>query len=574
MFEHRVLLPVFNTLLLGILPEIAAYIAGRSYLNGGSVTVLFMGCGMLSIGLGAISAGWMIRASNGANVNVMVFNTGALLSSLFHAGAAISFHFGGNRPDDAGRRKLRIVSAYGSIVLFVICFCFAALVGLIPPFFIEGVDPTPLRQVVLGSATFLYFISPVLLITSYLKSKSDFVYWYSLCLAMVCIDLVGSFIQPAVGSPMGWLARSAGGVGGIFAAVAVISAIRDAKAQGTSLEQTISGSFHTEELYYKRTLLPLLPIPIMLFLLVVLLSMDLQTVFEPPGLYALLNIVFLTILPLIVSYYATRGYLRSGLFPMLILGSGTLALGLSGVLSALIMHWQGGGPDAAMTIFSWLSFVSAIFHLAGGVSVFTGVHPDRDTRHKELILALTYIGIAAVAVLLTDMVLKGIIPTFFVRGQGPSALRQVLVGIITVMSIFCGLLFLSVYFFSRAKFLYWYSLAMFVFTTALISYMFVMVIGSPIAWLCRSGLYLAGIYLFIAVISASRELRSKGESLADGISGLFLHHLESLVEDRTLQLTRAKEDLQTAYSQLQRTNAELENCGGRTNHGVAECCRT
>ncbi len=302
----------------------------------------------------------------------------------------------------------------------------------------------------------------------------------------------------------------------------------------------------------------LLPIPILLFLLVVMLAMDLQTVFEPPGLYALLNVVFLTILPLIVSYYATRSYLRSGFFPMLMLGSGTLALGLSGILSGFTMSWQGGGPDATMTIFTWLAFVSAIFHLAGAVSVFTGIDPDRDTRHKEFILALTYIGIAAVALLVTGMVLKGLIPLFFVQGQGPTPLRQVLVGIMTVISIVCGLLFLSVYFFSKAKFLYWYALAMFVFTTALISYMFVKVIGSPIAWLGRGGLYLAGIYLFIAVISASRELRSKGESLAEGISGLFLHHLESLVEERTLQLAGAQHELQTAYGDLERTNAELE----------------
>ncbi len=79
-FEHRLLLPVLNTLFAGIIPIVVAYFAGKSYRKGGSVTVLFMGCGMLTLGLGATSAGWIIEAFDGANLNVMVFDTGALLS--------------------------------------------------------------------------------------------------------------------------------------------------------------------------------------------------------------------------------------------------------------------------------------------------------------------------------------------------------------------------------------------------------------------------------------------------------------------------------------------------------------
>ena len=73
--------------------------------------------------------------------------------------------------------------------------------------------------------------------------------------------------------------------------------------------------------------LPVLPIPIFLVLLVIMASLNLETVFDPPGLFAALNTLFLTIFPLSVVYFATKGYLHSGFFTMLMLGSGALTLG-------------------------------------------------------------------------------------------------------------------------------------------------------------------------------------------------------------------------------------------------------
>ncbi len=200
-----------------------------------------------------------------------------------------------------------------------------------------------------------------------------------------------------------------------------------------------------------------------------------------------------------------------------------------------------------------VTLLTAIFLLLGGVSVFTGVHPKKDTRHKGLIVAFTYIGIAALSVLVTYMVQKGIISVVFVQGQGPTALRQAVLGIMMIMSTISGLLLVSVYFFSRAKILYWYSLAMFLFTTAAIAYIFAKSVGTPIAWLGRSGLYFAGIYLLMAVTSASRELRVRGRIAGNGIANLFRHHLESLVEERTMQLSRAKEELEAAHAKLEVT---------------------
>jgi hypothetical protein len=554
-FEPPLLLPLLNTVFHGIIPIVVAYAAGKSYLKSGSVTVLFMGCGMLAFGLCAIAAGWVIKGPNGPNMTVTIHNTGVFLASFFHATGAILASFR-DVPGDVGRRKPTIVVSYSSVSLFLLCFSFAAIRGLIPPFFIQGVGPTELRQAVLGSSLLLYFISAIFFMTYYVKVKSDFLYWYSLCLALICTGLFGIFIQKAVGSPVGWLARSALYIGSIFSLTAIVSALKDAKVQGRSLEQSIVDSFQHTTFNYGRRLIPVLPIPIFLLLLVILASLDLKRVVEPPGLFAALNTLFLTILPLSVVYFATRSYLSSGFFTMLMLGSGALTLGLGSLLSGWTLTLQGGGPNASTTIFNMSSLFSAIFHLLSGVSVFAGRRPRKVTLHKGLTIAFAYLGVVLLLGTLTLVTMKDLVPMFFLQGQGPTSLRQTVLGSAVALFTISGLLLLTVHLLSKARMLYWYSLALLLLATGLICYMGNTLFGGPIGWLGRFALYLAGVYLLVAVISATRELRTQGESQEEGIRNLFRHHLESMVEERTLQL-------QTAHNELERANAELSQTNQR-----------
>jgi signal transduction histidine kinase len=572
-FEHRLLLPVLNTIFAGIVPIVVAYVAHKAYVKGGFGATLFMGCGMLSFGLCAIAAGWLIRASNGANLNVTIYNTGALLGSGFHIIGVIFGLFGADRLNEEERNWWRATVAYICVTVFVLCFSLAALEGLTPPFFIQGVGPTDLRQGILGSAVLLYCVSSLVLMAYYFKVKSDFLYWYSLCLAMLAIGLFAFFVQKSVGCPIGWLGRSANYVGGAFAVVAILRALRDAKTSGVSLEESIAGFFGDSASTYKGRILAVLPIPIVLILLVILASLDLKVVFEPPGLFAALNTLFLTVLPVSVVYFATRSYLHSGVFTMLMLGSGALTMGLGSLLSGWIMALQNGGPNAGATVINSSFLLSAIFHLVGGASAFLGARLDKEGQHKGLIVALTYISIAALMALLTLVTLKGLVPVFFVQGVGPTPLRQVIVGSAVVLFSVSAVLLMGVYVFSRTNMLYWYSLALFLLTTGLICYMCAKLIGGPIAWLGRSAQYLAGIYLFVAVISASRELHTRGESLQTGIANLFRHHLDLLVEERTLQLSRAKEALQAAHNELKRSNTDLQQFAYVASHDLQEPLR-
>ncbi len=56
-------------------------------------------------------------------------------------------------PEQRGQEQLRL---YGCVSLFALILTVAAVQGLTPSFFIQGVGPTVLRQVVLAAAVILY----------------------------------------------------------------------------------------------------------------------------------------------------------------------------------------------------------------------------------------------------------------------------------------------------------------------------------------------------------------------------------------------------------------------------------
>jgi len=250
-FEPPLLLPVLNTLFLGIVPVAVAHVAGRVYLRTGSSSILLTGCGMLTFGICTISAGWLIGMPGGANMTVTVHNTGALVGAFFLALGSILNLVVKASLDQRGTGKRMIATAYGCVCIFVVIYTFATVKGLVPSFFIQGVGPTVLRQAVVAAAVILLALSSAFSMHTYAQWKSDFLYWYSLGLALVAIGLCAVFLQNAVGSPIGWLGRSAQYFGGVFTLVAVVTAWRSAISKGLPIEKVIANFLADAEASYR-----------------------------------------------------------------------------------------------------------------------------------------------------------------------------------------------------------------------------------------------------------------------------------------------------------------------------------
>ncbi len=300
-------------------------------------------------------------------------------------------------------------------------------------------------------------------------------------------------------------------------------------------------------------ILPIVPIPVFFALFLVLAVLDVRTVFEPTWLLPLSNVLFLFIVPLTVVYVATQGYLQSSFITLLILGAGVLTFGLGAVLAGSVLSL--GGPNATVTVHNVSALLSALLHVLGSVFAIIGLSPQTDSRHRKLNVTVTYLGIVILMALLTIATLTGLIPIFFVQGEGPTVWRQTVLATSVVLFIVSGIFFVVLHLFSKAKLLYWYSLALFLIATGLICILFQKSVGTPIGWLGRGSHYLAGTYLLVAVVSARRDLRSRGLTMEGGIADMFRHRLAMLVEERTFQLRRANEQLSNEVAE--RKKAEL-----------------
>ena len=97
----------------------------------------------------------------------------------------------------------------------------------------------------------------------------------------------------------------------------------------TNTSNPISKEPHTSWTRY----LAWLPIPIFLILISILAWLRIEVVWGSSFLFTSLNIAFLTVIMLFVSILAARSYLVGQSITVLLLGSGTLALGLSGFIA-------------------------------------------------------------------------------------------------------------------------------------------------------------------------------------------------------------------------------------------------
>ncbi|MHB8765719.1 MAG: sensor histidine kinase [Deferrisomatales bacterium] len=250
-FEPPLLLPLLNTLFLSALPALVAVLAARSFIAGGDPALLWLGSGALAYGASSLVAGWAIGVPGSPNPTVTIHNGGALLSAGLHLVSAAAARTGAA----AGPRRVSawaVPLAYGAVLLVVAGWSAAALAGLTPPFFVRGQGPTLLRQGVLGAALALFAFSAALVLGYYVRARTALVFWYGLALALIATGLLAVFLQRAVGSPLGWVGRSAQYLAGVYFLAAVGGTVRRARAREVPVERAVSLFLRESEANYRE----------------------------------------------------------------------------------------------------------------------------------------------------------------------------------------------------------------------------------------------------------------------------------------------------------------------------------
>ncbi len=241
------LISITNTLFVAVVCFAVAFIAMRNYRTTGRIQILLLGCGVLIFGIGGVIAGFVRGLPDGANLNVTIYNTGALTGALFHFIAALIL-MSGISPEIGSRQKgVWFTAGCLGIIIFMTLLTLASFRGMVPPFFIQGQGPTPLRQGILGTANVLFAFSFLVFLAMYVRNKEIFLYWYSLALALTSISLTAFFIEHAVGDSVSWAGRTSQYLGGVYFLIALRTVVRSAEARKTSFDNIITASLSPAE---------------------------------------------------------------------------------------------------------------------------------------------------------------------------------------------------------------------------------------------------------------------------------------------------------------------------------------
>jgi len=231
-FNPLLVFAALQTLFLFGTSIVVAYISLKSYLSGGSRTILLLGSGTLAWGFASMVAGWLLGPPGGANIAVTISNSGALFASLFYiASATTTMRASSSR--DSKRRKSKLLLAYGGAVGIIAALTVFAILGATPAFFVPGVGSTVLRQAVVAAGLFLFAVSSILFMRLYHDSRSGILFWYSMALALTTIGLAAFYFGRTVGDPIAWTGRVATYLGGIYSLIAIWSAIRGSHGSPT-----------------------------------------------------------------------------------------------------------------------------------------------------------------------------------------------------------------------------------------------------------------------------------------------------------------------------------------------------
>ena len=246
-FQPPWLLPILSFVFSGVISIAVAYLAFRSYLAGGSGSVLLLGCGMLIFGLSNM-LGSLVSDLHDPNIGVAFFNIAVVIAGICHLGSAV-WASTASRPSWRRRTsRLYPVLAYGAILLLLMLLLQAIQAHQLPTFFVQGQGPTPIRQVVLGTAILLFTLAATQFWALARRAERAFFRWYGLGLGLIAVGLVGVYFQKAVGTPLNWVGRSAQYLGGVYILVALLTVLQDC---GLPLGKALALFFGEAETEYR-----------------------------------------------------------------------------------------------------------------------------------------------------------------------------------------------------------------------------------------------------------------------------------------------------------------------------------
>jgi hypothetical protein len=229
--------------------------------------------------------------------------------------------------------------------------------------------------------------------------------------------------------------------------------------------------------------------------------------FELPYPFSFTHSIFLSVSCIVGAYFFGRGFLAHGSVDLLALGAGSIVLGLGFLLSQVLGNPPLGGPNELVGISSVSFAMSGIFYGAFATFSFSGRRSY--IGHRIGSLAILY-AVSILLVLGTTLMFElGLAPAFFAAGIGPTALREQVLGVATLLYAFASVALMRSYAVSKNDILYWFSLGLGAVSMGFLSALFGKVPGGLYSWLGRFALELGGVYIIATIFLAYRTQESR-----------------------------------------------------------------
>jgi PAS domain S-box-containing protein len=252
---------------------------------------------------------------------------------------------------------------------------------------------------------------------------------------------------------------------------------------------------------------------------IILAVLDIKASSDPPYLILTLNILLVGVPCIFFSGIAAISFLRSGVWPALWLGGGSLAFGLAVFLSGLMQ--QFATTNATITAHNISTLLGGVLFLAGAFFVINRLPAQEEKNRRRSTLLQIYIPLLVFVAAITVLSLLDLLPPFFIQGKGGTPVRQMVLITDTVLFILSSLIIFREYLRLKSGLLFWYALALLLTGLGLVGFLMQTKTGSPLNWMGRSAEILGGLYFLMAALVTFREARARQVSAAEAMASFF-----------------------------------------------------
>jgi len=198
-FYPLVLISAIGATIL-VISLIVAWVSAKSFLQTGSVNLLFLGVAVLAFGTMSILGG--LVSSINTNAGGLLYLTGLIIAGGLHlVSAGLTYYGSPHRKNSLG---LHVGAAYAATILVLIALSAWALESNIT-------GPISIANPVLALTALLFLFAALLFSRVYLRSHSPTLFWYSLALATTAFAFVALLFSRNAGDLVSWT-----GIGGVL----------------------------------------------------------------------------------------------------------------------------------------------------------------------------------------------------------------------------------------------------------------------------------------------------------------------------------------------------------------------